>query len=87
MKNSRGTLDYFCWCPREDLNLHEHEAHYPLKVARLPVPPLGHGSPQYITFSPPLQHPPLIPLQEFLLQLELPQQVELFQPLLLQQQL
>ena len=31
-------------CPREDLNLHENNSHYPLKVARLPVSPLEHSS-------------------------------------------
>jgi hypothetical protein len=29
------------WCPGEDSNLHARR-HYPLKIARLPVPPPGH---------------------------------------------
>ena len=29
------------WCPRPDLNRHGFR-HYPLKIACLPIPPLGH---------------------------------------------
>lgn len=32
------------WCAREDLNLHERNAHQPLKLTRLPIPPLAHGT-------------------------------------------
>ena len=30
------------WWAREDLNLHEPKAHQPLKLTRLPIPPLAH---------------------------------------------
>jgi len=37
------------WCPRPDLNRHGLR-HYPLKIACLPIPPLGHEpEPVFIT--------------------------------------
>lgn len=32
----------FIWCGEEDLNLHERNAHQPLKLTRLPIPPPPH---------------------------------------------
>ena len=34
---------YTLWCAREDLNLHALNGHQPLKLARLPIPPLAHN--------------------------------------------
>ncbi len=36
-----GLLQTLRWCPRPDLNRHGLR-HYPLKIACLPIPPLGH---------------------------------------------
>ncbi len=35
------------WCTEEDLNLHERNAHQPLKLTRLPIPPPVHTLSRY----------------------------------------
>ena len=33
---------WITWCPGEDSNFHDHNGHWHLKPARLPIPPPGH---------------------------------------------